>query len=269
MIGSGGFLSQTRKLVDLDHQLVIGVGTQKCGTTSIFSLLKRNGLRGRSSRGKELHEFSAGRFTTRGRYLRSLGVRDDGFIYGEFTPNYAHHPTAIWNLSKIVPEAKLIVSIRDPIDRAFSAYQNAVALGAIPSNMTFEQVIREARTGVNTANSKGGWTAIILKSGIYYPYLQRIFSHFDRERVLVVDFSRIKDADSKADLASELISFAGLVEGSGDLTFPELNTASNHKAIVPTASTGVNPETRLELQEYFEHSKTQTQQLIGLTLDWW
>ena len=109
----------------LGEDIVIGVGVQKAGTTSLAMYLQANGLQMNS--GKELHAFHAVRPLSKQDYLQKLGYS----LYGEYTPNYLDHPSAIWNLSQILPKAKQIVSWRNPVDRAFSAYLHAVGIGKV------------------------------------------------------------------------------------------------------------------------------------------
>ena len=47
----------------------------------------------------------------------------DAKAWGEITPHYLDSPYAAQNIRDEVPEARLIVSIRNPVERAFSLYQ--------------------------------------------------------------------------------------------------------------------------------------------------
>src|SRR4051794_20653441 len=114
------------------------IGGQRCGSTSLFSYLARHPAVGRS-RGKEVHFFTLeyerglawyrSHFPTRltvASTRRRLGV---DMIAGEATPYYLFHPLAPYRVQAVLPEARLIAVLRDPVDRAYSHYQHEVALG--------------------------------------------------------------------------------------------------------------------------------------------
>src|SRR5690554_2276490 len=50
------------------------------------------------------------------------GVADEA-AWGEITPHYLTFPPAAANIHAAAPEARLSVSLRNPVDRAFSLYQ--------------------------------------------------------------------------------------------------------------------------------------------------
>src|SRR5205807_9139589 len=53
-------------------------------------------------------------------------VQKQPFITGEASPYYLFHPHAPKRIAKILPQVKLVVLLRNPIDRAYSHYYHEV-----------------------------------------------------------------------------------------------------------------------------------------------
>jgi hypothetical protein len=214
---------------------------------------------------KELHAFStfSGKMVTRKDYLSKLGYRDDQRSYGEYTPNYLMEPTSVWNLSKIVPEAKLLVAFRNPVERAFSAYRHAMGVKALRPTETFEDVIDQAMSG-----SIRPWLHGILSEGLYAAGLRRLFGYFDQDQVLLIDFDQLRDPRRAALLEEELLKFCYLNRQSIE-SLPNINTASHwsSKASAPTIS--ISKDTQNVLQDYYGASRADLEKIIGYNLSWW
>ena len=109
------------------------LGCQKGGTTSLYDLVVQH-PRIHAASQKELHFFSlhyrrgwswyAAQFPKRRR--RQLWWRG---LSGEATPYYLFHPLAAQRIAQHCPKAKLIVLLRDPVERALSQYFHSVRLG--------------------------------------------------------------------------------------------------------------------------------------------
>ena len=109
------------------------IGGQKCGTTTMYDLICRHPNVHRADQ-KEMHFFSTGYERGVGWYrarfplhLRRVIAARCGtpWITGEATPNYLNCATRIGpevpeRVRQLVPNTKLIVLLRDPVDRAYS-----------------------------------------------------------------------------------------------------------------------------------------------------
>jgi len=58
---------------------------------------------------------------------------------GEASVSYLFYPNSAGNIRKLIPNAKIIILLRNPIDRAFSNYQQSVRLGI--EHLTFEEAL--------------------------------------------------------------------------------------------------------------------------------
>ncbi len=156
----------------------VGVGAQRCGTTRWFDLIaahpqvqKPPGLR------KELHYFDRyheGGFTAAG--AEGYGEyfpRPQGALTGEWTPLYL---TAVWvpaMLAAAAPDARLLVVLRDPVERYRSAMQHHR---------------RAAEADGRPLDSLAPHDAFL--RGLYGAQLRRLLVHFERSRVLVLQYER-------------------------------------------------------------------------------
>lgn len=118
------------------------IGTQRGGTTSLYNYLVRH-PKVAAAATKEVHYFSL--FYERGdewyesNFPRSRGWRKR--ITGEATPYYLFHPEAPDRAQRLVPGAKLIALLRDPVARAFSHYKHERRLGE--ESLSFEDALAQ------------------------------------------------------------------------------------------------------------------------------
>ena len=104
------------------------VGTQKGGTTSLFELLRRHPQIFLHSL-KELQYFSLYYNKPESWYLSFFGAADNYQLCGDVTPYYLFHPFCAERIFKLSANIKIIILLRDPIERAISQYFHAVRHG--------------------------------------------------------------------------------------------------------------------------------------------
>lgn len=155
----------------------IGVGAQRCGTTRWFRLIAEHPRIANPNGAKELHYFD--RFQYGGctpeeleRYQRYF-PRPTGSKVGEWTPLYASAPWVPPLLAAAAPHARLLVVLRDPVERLRSGLGLA------------ETVAR--RRGVPLSRYA---TLDAYARGLYHAQLVQLMHHFERSRVLVLQYER-------------------------------------------------------------------------------
>ena len=172
----------------------VGVGTARSGTTWWDSLINRHPLVSRAATTpKEVHFFddrwehglAAGDVE---RYHR-LFARPDGHYAGEWTPGYMLDAWTPALLREAAPEARLLVMLRDPVER----FQSGRTLAE--NRMT---VGSTARAAANAAFNRG----------VYADQLLRLWRAAPREQVLVLQYERCI-ADPRGQLA-RTFEFIGL-----------------------------------------------------------
>lgn len=109
----------------------LGLGVQKGGTTSLQRLLEQHpGAVLPPS--KELHFFSLHYAQGEGWYRQQFAAAQPQQRCGEITPYYLFHPQAPARVQALLPQARLIVLLRDPVDRALSQVFHSRRLGLEP-----------------------------------------------------------------------------------------------------------------------------------------
>jgi len=132
------------------------IGSQKCGTTSLYYHLKQHPniaytlvkeVSFFDDKFANGFEWYRSHFPTNAyRYLYRM-IHNCNILVGEATAGYLFDPHAPGRVSHLLPNAKLIVMLRNPIDRAYSQYQVNVRNSCEP--LSFEDAIagEEGRIG--------------------------------------------------------------------------------------------------------------------------
>ena len=117
------------------------IGAQRSGTTSLYRhLVEHPGIEG-AYPSKGAHYFDKRPGKSVGWYRAHFPRRaPHGPITGEASPYYLFHPHAPARAARVVPDAKLIVMLRDPVERAYSHYQQEYARG-FDDAASFEQAL--------------------------------------------------------------------------------------------------------------------------------
>jgi hypothetical protein len=132
--------------------------------------------------------------------FRDAGTRA---AIGEATPHYLWSPTAPAGIAQRIPRARIIVSLRNPIDRAFSDYLHMRTVGAI--RRTFrEQIAANLR---DTQRQIGrDWP--FLEYGHYHEQLSRWLAHFPRSQIHISLFEELEHRP--LELLDSLQAFLGV-----------------------------------------------------------
>lgn len=113
---------------------------------------------------------------------------------GEESPGYLKHPLAPSRASKLLPDAKIVVCLRNPIDRAFSQWWHA------QKNWTSTRF--EASTNYHAANG------VFVTPGYYDYHLSRWEEHFPSDQIHITFFDDFV-ADNEA-FIQDIYEFIGV-----------------------------------------------------------
>jgi hypothetical protein len=186
------------------------IGAQKSGTTSLYHYLAVSpGIR--PTRNKELHYFSRW-YGKRSRHWHRahfpLLRSHTAFITGEVTPNYLFHPDAPARVAKEYPDARLIVSLREPADRAYSQYRMMRRNGREP--LSFAEAL-QAEAG-RLHDPDWGDAQVYRYSyqsrGLYAPQLRRWLEYFERDQIFIFQAERLFDQPDR--VCAEITNWLGV-----------------------------------------------------------
>jgi Sulfotransferase domain len=169
------------------------VGAQKAGTTSLHSYLCEHATIEAPST-KEIHYFDRSYTRGLGWYRAHFGRRRQGLMTGEATPYYLFHPAVPHRVAKELPGCRLIVLLRNPIDRAFSQHHHESVLGfeELPFEVAIEREPmrlageQERLLGDPRYRSFSHQHHSYLARGRYAEQLERWFECVGRDRILIM-----------------------------------------------------------------------------------
>jgi hypothetical protein len=188
------------------------VGAQRCGTTSLFTALSQHpGVRMPLGR-KGIHYFDVAYHHDLSWYRGHfpLAIPGSDAVTGESSPYYMFHPLAPGRIARDLPEVALLVALRDPVERAYSAHAHELARGfetepferaleLEPARLANADALLRAADTTGTQNTTGTpdttritevhahrHQAYVVR-GQYIEQLEHLESLFGRERIHVVD----------------------------------------------------------------------------------
>ena len=268
---SRGYGRLTARFRVLPDYLILG--TQRGGTTTLQKHLTQH-PRVKSARlSKGVHFFDVnyerGELWYRSHFRTGSGRRIVGgpypMVVGEASPYYLFHPLAPSRIRSTLPDAKLIVLLRDPVTRAFSHHRHEVTRGfedldfekaieAEPSRLAGEEErIIDDPGYVSHAHQHHSYLA----RGLYDIQLRRYLDHFPANQIFVAESADL--FRQPEELYERLLRFLELEPYAPDY-FEQLNPT--------TGSTRVEPSTYARLREYFAESDERLSEIIGQQPSW-
>jgi len=255
-----GYGRATASMRPLPDFLILGA--QKAGTTALYAYLRWHPqITGPSF--KEVSFFD--RHYARGErwYRAHLPVRRKGVV-GEASPSYLFHPLAPERVARMLPNARLIALLRNPVDRAFSHYQHEVALGR--EQLSFEEALAredermqgEVERMLRDAAyfSHAWWNYTYAARGRYAEQLERWFEAFPREQVLVLLTDEL--AADTAGAYRRVLDFLGV----------DVLELDAYPRIFEREYGGMDPATRTRLEGEFAQPNRRLAELLGREPPW-
>lgn len=173
---------------------VIVIGAQKCGTSGLHYYLSLH-PEVWMSRPKELNFFLEERNWPRGVDWYRRHFDPVAKVRGESSPNYTaypHHLGVAERMASVVPDAKLIFIVRDPLARIAAHWVHNFAKHREKGSLG------ETLTHPNTT--------YVMRSQ-YHMQVQRFLAHYPRDRVLIFEQEDLRD--KRAETLREVFEFVG------------------------------------------------------------
>lgn len=163
-------------------QFVI-IGAVKAATTWIHNQLQDNPAIYLPA--PEPHFFSQDFALGTDHYRGLFTNAQPGQMLGEKSADYFAHPQAAARMSAIMPDARLVLQLRNPVDRAYSDYKMLYRRGTVtgPPEKYLTQPDNEQPR--------------FLEDGLYAKHLKRWLHHFDRDQIEFLLFEDIRNAPTK------------------------------------------------------------------------
>lgn len=171
------------------------IGAAKSGTTAIYTYIKQHPEIFMSTP-KELRFFSySGSYpegldekflhkgvTTLNEYIAHFDAVKDEKAIGEASPMYLYTPGAAEKIKTTIPDIKLLAILRNPVDRAYSAYMHAIREWNEPAD-SFREALKKEPERI-----AAGWGMLwhYTNAGFYSEQLERYYGIFDPGQIKVV-----------------------------------------------------------------------------------
>jgi hypothetical protein len=189
------------------------VGAAKAGTTSLYHYLKEiPGVY--MSSVKEPYYFSphfVQRYpgdvvTDKEEYLR-LFEKARGYIaVGEASPSYLWDPDSPKLIHQAVPNARIIILLRDPIERAYSHYLFAKKYGT--DNKKLSSFYHYLMRDYKSQEKADGISKLYIEFSMYYEQVKRYFDEFGRQQVKVIVYEDF--IQQPEETVNDVLAFLGV-----------------------------------------------------------
>ena len=253
------------------------IGAQKAGTTSLFAYLVQHSQFVRPLK-KEIYFFD--RYYDQGldwykahfyspihrAFAESIFVKQP-IMTGEASTHYLFNPVAPERASKILPNAKIIAILRNPTERAFSAYKFLRAIGIIDPQASFEDVIIHEDEFIEKERedilASYGYFAPVLSNyafkqhGLYEQQLQNWLKYYPREQILILVSDDLYTQPHET--FSQVCRFLG-ISPPLKRDYPQMNPTSNKKTM--------SDDIHQFLDDYYHPHNQALEALLEHKLDW-
>jgi sulfotransferase family protein len=273
------------------------VGAPKCGTTALWEYLRQH-PQIYMSPVKEPYFFTSpdptqpGAIRDQEDYLDLFDKGRDKPVRGEASPLYLSDPQAPYAIKDAVPDAKVVIALREPVARTYSAYLQQIRYG---EDRTLVSVISDE---INNGHASNGLPSAIVGRSFYADGVERYLSLFGSD-VFVMFFEDL--AREPRAVLRALFAFVGVdvsvadrvsIEVSNPFSVPR-NALSGRllrsprarwvgRAVVPVAhryrfssmllkparKPPIDEKARTMLAELFEPDNERLRMAVGRSLPW-
>jgi hypothetical protein len=227
-------------------------------------------------------------------YLRLFSKSTTQRALGEASVNYLWSKTAPGNIASRIPQARIIIVLRSPAERAFSQYLHCVSGGVVAQ--PFREYVRAC---LRYQGEELGIYRPFLEMGFYAEQVQRYLAHFPREQVgiwfyeetiprqreflsevlkfLDVDSSHSLDTTKRYNepLIARLIKPTQWLRRTGvwatakRLTPKRLYPVMRRTIFKPTGSVSMTQEDRALILDFYRNDIHRLEEILGRKLNAW
>ena len=223
------------------HFLIIGA--QKAGTTALFSILSQH-PQIIAPKIKEMHFFDApsseyGDFSSYRKLFPLPHDLEPNKLTFESSPSYLYHPKSPQRIYECSEKIKIIIILRDPVERAFSAWNMYHRFQhekdhphyALADFRSFDDAVMQEIKVLDETNWENNPIAYV-KRGIYVEQIKRYYNYFSGDDVLILDYLELLN---NPQLALKKVCYFLQIEDKFDFDIIRSNVSRYKRAISPKA----------------------------------
>ncbi len=187
--------------------------------------------------------------------------KSENFITGEATPNYLENYQTAQRIYNVFPEVKLLVILRNPIDRAFSQYNHWIRLNW--DDRSFETAINSeleilSKNPEKPQGDKSYWQqpGNYIGRGIYVEFINKWLAVFPREQILILKGENLYQ--KPVETMKQVFEFLGLPEHQ----LPE------YRKLNPGSYSPISDGMRQKLSAYFQPHNQRLEEDLEIQFNW-
>jgi len=212
-------------------------GAPRCGTTALYQYLNQH-PQIFMSEVKELNYFAHDfpnvqkiSFKSKEDYLNVFSKANSSHLaVGEASPFYLYSKVAFSNLHTFDPKAKIILSLRNPIDFVQSFHQlNLSLLREDQKDLRKAWVLQKQRLSGNKIPKSCRQPALIQygELGLFGKYVEKLLEIFPRDQILIIIFEDFQKDPQK--IYEDILRFIS-VPSDGRHEFPPVNASFENRS---------------------------------------
>lgn len=264
------------------------IGSQKAGTKALLTYLNQHPSV--IGAGKELNFFNSNNYLKGEKWYKNrLPIKGKGKKLFEKTPGYCYYPETPKRIHDFNKDMKLILVMRDPVDRAFSGwnhyrkyynskkgYEKETLIRSMIDHLgeekaqpmidflnedsyrSFDRSIKEEIEAIE--NGFFIYNPSFVRRGIYHEQIENFWKYFNKDQLLLIESSELRS--EKKRVLTELSDFLQIPP----FDFSRIDLRDQHKSNY--GSNVIDDESRQLLKNFYEPYNEKLYELIGKRYDW-
>jgi len=227
------------------------IGGQKCGTSAIWHSIVTHPDVDPTKKEKNFFNF----YWHKGLDFYSDMFKDPNKINGDASPGYLFSPDVPERVKEVIPNTKIIVSLRNPIDRAYSQYNHQLPNYSRPKYWIkklgrFSDEYEKVPTFEEALDMQKDF----IERGYYADQLKLWFNHFPKDQFLIIKFEDfvLNNQQTMTDIQEFL-----------ELKVINLNPNKRFSGY-----DDMQPKTRRFLKKHFNSHNQKLNELLNKDFDW-
>jgi len=234
----------------------LGLGTQKGGTTTLHRLMGQH-PDVYVPACKEVHFFDKNYSAGEDWYREHFQGAHTTQCCGEITPFYLFHPDVPGRIYQLIPKARLIVLLRDPVERAISQVFHAQRLGFEP--LPVDEALAAEQNRLATGDPYSFQKHSYLSRSLYLEQLDRYEALFPSEQLLILRSEDLFNTPER--VWQELLNFLQLKPIKWPGALPRANAGDG-------LSASINPALRNQLRHSLAETVAGVRSRYGIEWQW-
>jgi len=272
------------------------VGAAKAWTTSLYQLFKRH-KEVFVSKKKELNYFSLEyKYKNIGDYEEYFKGSEDFVAVIEVSPSYFYVQGTARRIFQVVPNIKLLILLRNPIERFYSDYKYSQVFGYNIKGLNEDFYSLTPNHAIETQYTDWSDPIIMLKKGLYSVFLKEYLQYFSRSNIKIILFDDfIKNYENVILSIQKFINvtpikFDNITANSGgvprsDFIFNLLKKRNSAKIIggdrteriknwilrknIKKSKTEINLDLKIFLIQFYKQDILELQDILQISLKHW